>query len=455
MPPRGGAEGDQRHGRRRLVPPAGPGMARRPHASGRTGGSRLGTGHRRRGTAKGQPRPRAAAAALRRRTGRDLLSGRVRRPRIESRPPAGVRRRGRGLPDALLFPGADPGSLRGHPAGLRFGGAEAPAHPRDPARRGTLDAVPVRAHRRLGCRELPDHGDPGRRRVGARRLQGLDDRRLVGRLRALPGPNRLGRTQAPGPDGLHRQDPPAGHRHPPDRDDQRLARVLSGVHFRGAAVRQRARRSRGPGLERDHRLAPPRARVRRRRLAVRDPHPARPQNGPRRDAGRVGRRDRPTRRPQGARPAGRSLDPGPGPASARSTRDGRDRRREIPQLGGRAVTALQRNCLGATGHDRLRTRRHPRHRMARSRCRAGKARHGLPDAPVVVHRRRHHGDGAQRHRRPPARHAARNHSGPATARSGTCPRTPPRRRNSPSGPAGHGYQPPGISTRRGISRGEP
>ena len=36
----------------------------------------------------------------------------------------------------------------------------------------------------------------------------------------------------------------------------------------------------------------------------------------------------------------------------------------------------------------------------------------LPDAPGVVHRRRHHRDGPQRHQRAGARHAARAHAGP-------------------------------------------
>ncbi len=68
------------------------------------------------------------------------------------------------------------------------------------------------------------HRGARRRRVGRERLQDLDHRRVVLRLRALPPAHELGRAQAPRPQRVHHQDPPAGHRAAPDRDDQRLAR---------------------------------------------------------------------------------------------------------------------------------------------------------------------------------------------------------------------------------------
>ena len=48
-----------------------------------------------------------------------------------------------------------------------------------------------------------DHRGARRRRVGAQRLEGLDHRRLVVGLGAVPGPDQLGRAQAPRPDGVH------------------------------------------------------------------------------------------------------------------------------------------------------------------------------------------------------------------------------------------------------------
>ena len=57
--------------------------------------------------------------------------------------------------------------------------------------------------RRLGRRRRPDHGGPGRRRVGPERVEGLDHRRLVVGLGPVPGPDQLGRPEAPGPDRVH------------------------------------------------------------------------------------------------------------------------------------------------------------------------------------------------------------------------------------------------------------
>ena len=74
--------------------------------------------------------------------------------------------------------------------------------------------------------------------------------RLVVRLGPVPRPDQLGRPQAPGPDGVHAADPPAEHRGAPDRDVERLAGVLPGVHDRRDrsrhGPRRRRRRRAGP-----------------------------------------------------------------------------------------------------------------------------------------------------------------------------------------------------------------
>ena len=77
-----------------------------------------------------------------------------------------------------------------------------------------------------------DHRHARRRRVGHERLEDLDDRRLVGGLGPVPGPDQLGRPEAPRPDRVHAADPPARDRDPPHRDAQRLPGVLPGVHHR-------------------------------------------------------------------------------------------------------------------------------------------------------------------------------------------------------------------------------
>ena len=120
-------------------------------------------------------------------------------------------------------------------------------------------------------------GHPRRRRLHPERLEDLELGRLPLRLRPVPGPHRLACAQAPGPDHVHRQDPPARHRRPADQDGQRLERVLPGV----------LRRRRHPGRERARRgqrrldggLAPavPRARRRRRWLALRQRDERRPR----------------------------------------------------------------------------------------------------------------------------------------------------------------------------------
>ncbi len=123
---------------------------------------------------------------------------RVRRPGPDPGPPDG--RSTRSWPATSIparLPGADLLALRRRAARLRHRGAEAAPHPRHPEGRGDLDAVPLRAQRRLGRGRRPDHRGARRRRVGAQRLEGLDHRRLVVGLGPVPGPHQLGRAQAP------------------------------------------------------------------------------------------------------------------------------------------------------------------------------------------------------------------------------------------------------------------
>ena len=122
-------------------------------------------------------------------------------------------------------------------ARLRHRGAEAAAHPRHPQGRGDLDAVPLRAERRLRRRRRAHHRGARRRRVDPERLEGVDHRRLVVGLGAVPRPHELGRPEAPRPDRVHAPDPPAGHRGAPHRDAQRLQGVLPGVPDRRAGAR--------------------------------------------------------------------------------------------------------------------------------------------------------------------------------------------------------------------------
>ena len=109
-------------------------------------------------------------------------------------------------------------------------------------------------------------------------------RRVVVRLRPVPGPHQLGRAQAPRPQRVHRPDPPARHRAPPDRDDQRLQGVLPGVLHRRPRARRRPRRRGRRGLDGRHPLDVPRAERDGRRLAVRDRDHGSARRGDRRAA---------------------------------------------------------------------------------------------------------------------------------------------------------------------------
>ena len=163
----------------------------------------------------------SAADALRRRARGHLRTRRSTAGGADAGSPARAQRGDGWLRVPGTPPGADDLAVRsGHPR-LRHRGAEARAPAGDPARRRDLDAVPVRAERRLRRRRRADHRGTRRRRMGSQRLQDLDDRRLVVGLGAVPGPHQLGRAEAPRPDRLHVPDPQPGHRGPPDRDAQR------------------------------------------------------------------------------------------------------------------------------------------------------------------------------------------------------------------------------------------
>ena len=131
---------------------------------------------------------------------RHLLPEGVRRPRAHPRRTSARstrRRAGYAIPRILQV--ADVRALRGGAARVRHRGAEAAAHPRHPQGRGDLDAVPLRAERRLRRRRRAHHRGARRRRVGRQRLEDLDHGRVVLRLRPVPAAHQLGRAQAPRP----------------------------------------------------------------------------------------------------------------------------------------------------------------------------------------------------------------------------------------------------------------
>ena len=186
--------------------------------------------------------PGAAAHALRRRLRRDLLSRRSTAARASARAHQRVFTEESApyeMPFVLQRARRSPSSPRrsstSAPRSRRSGTCRPSSGRRD------LGPVPLRADRRLRPGRAADPGHPGRRRVHAQRLEDLELGRLPGRLRPVPGPHRLARAQAPGPDHVHRQDPPAGHRGPADQDGQRGQRVLPGVlRRRRPARRERA-----------------------------------------------------------------------------------------------------------------------------------------------------------------------------------------------------------------------
>jgi len=176
-----------------------------------------GGGQRRhRGPATLPPRP------VRRRLGRALVAGRVRRARHVAR------RRGDGARHPGRVAEARPLSLsrrhrpdRAEPARAWHGGAEAPLAAPDRRRLGDLVPDVLRALRRLGPRQRRDQGPPRRRWLAADRAEGLDEPGRVRDVGALAGADGPGRAQAQGPDGVRHPDGHARGHGPAAAADER------------------------------------------------------------------------------------------------------------------------------------------------------------------------------------------------------------------------------------------
>ena len=262
-----------------------------------------------------------------------------------------------------------------------------------------------------------------RRRVDPQRLEGLDDRRLVLRLGAVPGPDELGRAEAPRADGVHLPAAPARHRDPPHRDAQRLQGLLPGVHHRRARARHRPHRRRRRGLDDRHPLDVPRADAA--QLAVRHVRDGQ-------------RRQRSTR--------ACTTSTSPATAAASTTRCAATcwARRYMLELVGEALQHADRrghrdgHDVRPVGVDRPAVRRvvdDPRARRSPSSSPARPATAWDDDdgaaaeigndylmRQVSTHRRRHDRDGPQRHQRARARHAPRAVARPRHRRSATSPK---------------------------------
>ena len=245
--------------------------------------------------------------------------------------------------------------------------------------RRAVDAVPVRAERRLGRGRCADHRRARRRRVGAERFEGVDHRRLVVRLGPVPGPDQLGRAQAPGAHVFMLPDPPARHRGAPHRDAERLQGVLPGVHDRRAGPRHRPHRRGGRRLDGRDPVDVPRAHAP--QLPLRD-HPGR--DGPQPASARrrcsrwpasAGRLDDPC----GPRPGGRGPHARAGRPASSSTASPRAC---APRAMSDQSAAIGRLFAGVTtartNTHRLRARRRDGGGVDRRRRRAGRLRVRLP-----------------------------------------------------------------------------
>ena len=178
----------------------------------------------------GEEARRLQRPALRRRVRRHLLPRRVRRARgLTPEPPAGLHPGIAALPDADPVQRPDPVHPGPDPPRLRDRGAEEAPSSGHPAGRRAVGPVPLRTQRGVGPGRTGDPGHQGRRRLRAQRVEDLELGGVPVRLRHVPGPHRPARAQAPGPDHVHPQDPPARHRGPADQHGQRDGRVLPGV----------------------------------------------------------------------------------------------------------------------------------------------------------------------------------------------------------------------------------
>ena len=314
----------------------------------------------------------------------------------------------------LLHPGP-------HPARLRDRGAEARAHPQDPLGRGAVGAVPLRALGGLGPGRPGHPGHPRRRRLHPERFEDLELGCLPGRLRPVPGPDRLARAQAPRPHLF------IVKIHQPGIEVQQI-KMVNGANefcqefFDDVAipvenVLGRGRRRLDGGLP----PAAPRARRRRRRLAVHQRHQRRsggPRDGPERPD-RAGPGHRADRGPPGP-PAG-----GRGPGERRGQR----------QLIGRVTKGIAAGRYPAPAGSLLRLygghqhERHYRHRPGDRRGRGGglggrrpggAEGHRVPHAPGRQPGRGQQRDAAQHHQRAGARACPGSSPPTRTGRSTRC-----------------------------------
>ena len=251
--------------------------------------------------------------------------------------------------------------------------------------------------------------------------------------------HQLGRAQAPRPQRVHRQDPPARHRAAPHRDDQRLARVLPGVHHRRPGARLRPRRRGRPGLDRRHPLDVPREERHGRRLARTSPATCTPTG--------VVERGHATRWSSWPGPPAAWTIRGRGPdrrGRHAATRRGRRCPQRItagmrtgvfPDNSAAIARLMTRGRAAAQRHHRARARRVQRRRHAARRP-VGRAGVQLPRAPDVGHRRRHHRDGPQQHQRAGPRHAPGDHDHDKNIPFRDVPKGPSSGTERPRGGAG-------------------
>ena len=186
----------------------------------------------------------------------------------------------------LQHPRRRPSSTSAPPSRSEAPAAHAP-------RRAAVGAVPLRAHRRLRPRRVPDPRRARRRRVGAERLQDLEHRGACRpRLGDVPRPHRLGRAQAPRPHHVHHGDPPGrACRSTTIKQVNGIARVLPGVLRRRAAPARLRRRRGERRLDRRAGAARARAQRGRRWVALRE-RAQLPRRGCRRRVRRQLREDR-------------------------------------------------------------------------------------------------------------------------------------------------------------------
>ena len=247
----------------------GPGLAGRQHAPRCPRGSRTASSCR--DDEDGPAGPRAPAHAVRRRLRRHLLPGRVRGPRPEPGPPAGLHPASRS-PTRCRWSSTSPTLLHPRPP---------PCSTSAPRSRSSATSPRSCAGDELWVQFLseptrrvrpgrPGHpGHPRRRRLHAERLEDLELGRLPGRLRPVPGPHQLARPQAPRASPVHRQDPPAGHRGPADQDGRTAGTSSARSSSTTCVIPAGERGGRGQRrVDRGHPAAGPRAQRRGRGVAL-------------------------------------------------------------------------------------------------------------------------------------------------------------------------------------------